>query len=109
MIAVVFRKITIDRMKAQGLQMKLRKRSRNRSAAALGFISAIGAIGGFFIPKAFGTSLDDGFTCWGNENLRSVLYRLRSDPLGWSMDVNTINNNDNYTQCERANAHWESI
>ena len=27
------------------------------TAAALGFISAIGAIGGFFIPKAFGTSL----------------------------------------------------
>ena len=28
------------------------------TAAALGFISAIGAIGGFFIPKAFGISLD---------------------------------------------------
>ena len=28
------------------------------TAAALGFISAIGAIGGFFIPKAFGTSLE---------------------------------------------------
>ncbi|EAX4576120.1 nitrate/nitrite transporter, partial [Salmonella enterica] len=27
------------------------------TAAALGFISAIGAVGGFFIPKAFGTSL----------------------------------------------------
>ena len=27
------------------------------AAAALGFISAIGAIGGFFIPKAFGSSL----------------------------------------------------
>ncbi|MDP8610732.1 inverse autotransporter beta domain-containing protein [Serratia marcescens] len=27
------------------------------SAAALGFISAIGAAGGFFIPQAFGTSL----------------------------------------------------
>lgn len=27
------------------------------TAAALGFISAIGAIGGFFIPKAFGSSL----------------------------------------------------
>lgn len=26
-------------------------------AATLGFISAIGAIGGFFIPKAFGSSL----------------------------------------------------
>lgn len=26
--------------------------------SALGFISAIGAIGGFFIPKAFGISLD---------------------------------------------------
>ena len=27
------------------------------TAAALGFISAIGAVGGFFIPKAFGSSL----------------------------------------------------
>ncbi len=83
MIAVVFRKITIDRMKAQGASDEAaQKEAVTESAAALGFISAIGAIGGFFIPKAFGTSLcDDGFTCWGNENLRSVLYRLRSDHL----------------------------
>ena len=28
------------------------------TAAALGFISAIGAVGGFFIPQAFGMSLN---------------------------------------------------
>ncbi|MBI6338284.1 NarK family nitrate/nitrite MFS transporter [Proteus sp. PR00224] len=58
MIAVVFRKITVDRMKAQGATDEAaQKEAVTESAAALGFISAIGAIGGFFIPKAFGTSL----------------------------------------------------
>ncbi|KLU17623.1 nitrate/nitrite transporter NarK, partial [Proteus mirabilis] len=58
MIAVVFRKITVDRMKAQGASDEAaQKEAVTESAAALGFISAIGAIGGFFIPKAFGTSL----------------------------------------------------
>ena len=58
MIAVVFRKITVDRVKAQGgSDDEAQTKSVTESAAALGFISAIGAMGGFFIPKAFGTSL----------------------------------------------------
>lgn len=58
MIAVVFRKLTIDRAMSQGTsEQEAQKQAVTESAAALGFISAIGAIGGFFIPKAFGTSL----------------------------------------------------
>lgn len=58
MIAVVFRKLTIDRALSLGAsEQDAQKQAVTESAAALGFISAIGAIGGFFIPKAFGTSL----------------------------------------------------
>lgn len=35
-----------------------RRRAEGESAAITGFISAIAAYGGFFIPKAFGTSID---------------------------------------------------
>ncbi|AIR62582.1 NarK family nitrate/nitrite MFS transporter [Cedecea neteri] len=58
MISVIFRKLTMDRVKAAGGsdEVALREAATD-TAAALGFISAIGAIGGFFIPKAFGTSL----------------------------------------------------
>ena len=45
-------------MKAEGgSEEKAMREAATDTAAALGFISAIGAIGGFFIPKAFGTSL----------------------------------------------------
>lgn len=58
MIAVVFRKITIDSVKAHGgSDEQAQREAVTDTAAALGFISAIGAAGGFFIPKAFGTSL----------------------------------------------------
>lgn len=58
MIAVVFRKITTERVKKEGGSEKEAQREAvTESAAALGFISAIGAIGGFFIPNAFGISL----------------------------------------------------
>jgi NNP family nitrate/nitrite transporter-like MFS transporter len=58
MIAVIFRKITVDRVKAAGGSDESAQREAvTDSAAALGFISAIGAAGGFFIPQAFGTSL----------------------------------------------------
>ena len=59
MISVIFRKLTMDRVKAEGgSDEKAMREAATDTAAALGFISAIGAIGGFFIPKAFGTSLD---------------------------------------------------
>lgn len=59
MISVIFRKLTMDRVKAQGgTEEQAMREAATDTAAALGFISAIGAIGGFFIPKAFGISLD---------------------------------------------------
>ena len=58
MIAVIFRQITIDSVKKRGgSDEQAQHEAVTDTAAALGFISAIGAIGGFFIPKAFGTSL----------------------------------------------------
>lgn len=59
MISVIFRKLTADRVKAQGgSEQQAMREAATDTAAALGFISAIGAIGGFFIPKAFGISLE---------------------------------------------------
>ncbi|EBT1644223.1 NarK family nitrate/nitrite MFS transporter [Salmonella enterica] len=58
MIAVIFRQITLYNVKLRGGSDEQAKREAvTDTAAALGFISAIGAVGGFFIPKAFGTSL----------------------------------------------------
>ena len=58
MISVNFRKMTLERVKnAGGSEAAALREAATETAAALGFISAIGAIGGFFIPKAFGTSL----------------------------------------------------
>ena len=58
MIAIIFRQITLDRVKKQGgTDEQAQHEAVTETAAALGFISAIGAVGGFFIPKAFGTSL----------------------------------------------------
>lgn len=58
MIAVIFRTLTRKRILAEGgSEAQAQHVAVTETAAALGFISAIGAIGGFFIPKAFGTSL----------------------------------------------------
>jgi len=58
MIAVIFRKITIDRVKAAGGSDEAAQHEAvTDTSAALGFISAIGALGGFFIPQTFGMSL----------------------------------------------------
>ncbi|QLW26490.1 nitrite extrusion protein (nitrite facilitator) [Enterobacter ludwigii] len=58
MIAIIFRQITLTRVKQQGgSDEQAQHEAVTETAAALGFISAIGAVGGFFIPKAFGTSL----------------------------------------------------
>ena len=50
MIAVIFRQITIDSVKKRG---GTDEQAQHEAVTD----SAIGAIGGFFIPKAFGTSL----------------------------------------------------
>ena len=58
MIAVIFRRLTIDRVRRLGgSDDDAQREAVTDTAAALGFISAIGSIGGFFIPKAFGSSL----------------------------------------------------
>ncbi|RWR01622.1 nitrate/nitrite transporter NarK [[Pantoea] beijingensis] len=58
MIAVIFRKITLERAKGRGASDEAaQSEAVTDTAAALGFISAIGAAGGFFIPQTFGTSL----------------------------------------------------
>ncbi|EKG4804807.1 NarK family nitrate/nitrite MFS transporter [Salmonella enterica] len=58
MIAVIFRQITLYNVKLRGgSDEQAQREAVMDTAAALGFISAIGAVGGFFIPKAFGTSL----------------------------------------------------
>ncbi len=58
MISVIFRKMTMERVKQGGNEEQAMREAATDTAAALGFISAIGAIGGFFIPKAFGISLE---------------------------------------------------
>ncbi len=84
MISVIFRKLTMDRVKAQGgSEAQAMREAATDTAAALGFISAIGAIGGFFIPKAFGISLDlTASADRGDESVPRVLYCLRGDHLG---------------------------
>lgn len=58
MIAVIFRSLTVTKVKAQGgTDDDAQRIAATDTAAALGFISAIGALGGFFIPQAFGLSL----------------------------------------------------
>ncbi|WP_269416896.1 NarK family nitrate/nitrite MFS transporter [Vibrio navarrensis] len=58
MIAVLFRRIVTQQAKMAGLDEEvIARKSGTDTAAALGFISAIGAFGGFFIPQAFGLSL----------------------------------------------------
>ncbi|MFG5228890.1 NarK family nitrate/nitrite MFS transporter [Salmonella sp. SJTUF15602] len=58
MIAVIFRQIMLYNVKLRGgSDEQAQREAVTDTAAALGFISAIGAVGGFFIPKAFGTSL----------------------------------------------------
>ncbi|KAB8308275.1 NarK family nitrate/nitrite MFS transporter [Erwinia endophytica] len=58
MIAVMFRKLTFERVKAEGGSDALAQHeAKTETSAALGFISAIGALGGFFIPQTFGMSL----------------------------------------------------
>lgn len=58
MIAVIFRRLTLERSKAEGRNEESSQHEAvTETSAALGFISAIGALGGFFIPQTFGLSL----------------------------------------------------
>lgn len=58
MISIIFRQLTLKRARAAGKsEEEAAREAATDTAAALGFISAIGAIGGFFIPQAFSMSL----------------------------------------------------
>lgn len=77
MISVIFRKLTMDRVKAEGgSEEKAMREAATDTAAALGFISAIGAIGGFFIPKAFGVHGINRFSGRCDESISDLLCRL---------------------------------
>lgn len=59
MIAVIFSKQCLAQALREGnSQQDAQQIASTDTAAALGFISAIGAAGGFFIPQTFGISLD---------------------------------------------------
>ncbi len=84
MISVIFRKLTMDRVKAQGgSEAQAMREAATDTAAALGFISAIGAIGGFFIPESVRyLAGSDRLAGRGDESVPRVLYCLRGDHLG---------------------------
>ncbi|QRZ15851.1 MFS transporter [Paracoccus methylovorus] len=56
MIPVIMRK-EVDRLEPQLSPEERRRQSDRESAAIIAFTSAIGAYGGFFIPKAYGSSI----------------------------------------------------
>lgn len=56
MVPVIFRNL-LER-EIPGQPDEARKAANRESAAVLGFISAFAAYGGFFIPKAYGSSID---------------------------------------------------
>lgn len=58
MISVLFRQHVLDRLTTQGVSDdRATKDAATETSAALGFISAIGAMGGFLIPQLFSLSL----------------------------------------------------
>ncbi len=64
------------------------------TAAALGFISAIGAVGGFFIPKAFGTSTAMTGSPVGAMKVFLVFYIVCVLVTGWCTAANPHKNNN---------------
>ena len=83
MIAVIFRKIT-DKVKARGGSDKeAQQEAVTDTAAALGFISAIGAAGGFFIPQTFGISLAMTGSPAGAMKIFPVFYVICILITGW--------------------------
>ena len=91
MIAVIFRQITIYRVKMKGgSDEQAQKEAVTETAAALGFISAIGAVGGFFIPQAFGMSLNMTGSPVGAMKVFLIFFIsfVKSGPAGlWSAEV----------------------
>ncbi|MEQ5833723.1 MFS transporter [Marinobacter sp. NFXS9] len=57
MVPIIFRELLMGEA-GKGDKAQAEKAANKESAAVLGFISAIAAYGGFFIPKSYGTSID---------------------------------------------------
>jgi NNP family nitrate/nitrite transporter-like MFS transporter len=59
MIPVIFRKEKLREVEGQGpeAEAKALKSARLEAAAVIGFVSAIGACGGYLIPRSFGASI----------------------------------------------------
>lgn len=57
MVPVIFRNLLLAERGPENKEQAVKEANRE-SAAVLGFISAIAAYGGFFIPKAYGTAID---------------------------------------------------
>ncbi|SPW59274.1 nitrite extrusion protein 2 [Escherichia coli] len=73
-----------------GSDEQAQKEAVTETAAALGFISAIGAVGGFFIPQAFGMSLNmTGSPVGAMKVFFNLLHRLCAADLAglWSAEV----------------------
>ncbi len=87
MIAVIFRQITLDSVKKRGgSDEQAQHEAVTDTAAALGFISAIGAVG-VLHPKAFGTSLAMTGSPVGAMKVFFVFYVVCVLVTGWSMVV----------------------
>lgn len=77
MIAVIFRKLTLEKASAEGKGIEtVQREAVTETSAALGFISAIGALGGFFIPQTFGLSLSMLGTPTGAMKIFLAFYLL---------------------------------
>ncbi len=82
MIAVIFRKITIYRVKLHGgTEEQAQREAVTDTAAALGFISAIGAVGAFHPQSVWFIAGADWLSGGRNENIPRVLHRLRAGDL----------------------------
>ncbi|MAI07709.1 MAG: nitrate/nitrite transporter [Magnetococcales bacterium] len=75
MIPTIFWKDCSLRMKGQSEDL-VKKASETESAATIGFTSALGAYGAFFIPKTFGFSLSETGEAYLALILFSVYYAL---------------------------------
>lgn len=78
-IAVIFRKLTMESVKAAGgSDEKAMREAATDTAAALGFISAIGASRWLLYPESLWyITGDDWLTGWSNESLFTVLCCMR--------------------------------
>lgn len=106
MIAVIFRQITLYNVKLRGgSDEQAQREAVTDTAAALGFISAIGAVGGFFIQSVWHLFGLDRLAGGRHENL--LLFYIACVLLtGWSTGVVSLNNNNNIRTCRTAIRQW---